>query len=327
MQKILFIHCRRGLFQLTICNSCKHTWQCDNCTANLVTYKRYGEVLDLLCHQCQSSYKYPSKCPECGDEQIVSNFGGIDDLQETLEKEYQLSVVRLDKGLADKNPARMGIQEQEDQTNTQKQAYLTTRIYDPSLDYSIFDRIIFIQADNLLAAPDYLVQEEITKSLSELFIALMQSGNKTQIIFDTKDPTNPYFKSLIALDEHNPQKIDLTTWYKNFLHKESINRKIFNFPPFTNLLLLTSQEKTFEKAKSKLVTVKAYLDTIKKDFEDVSYGSPYPAKFLKRKGMFSYHLLIRFPRNYKQFFSFKTEIQKLASTHNLQVRLNPRHLF
>jgi primosomal protein N' len=87
--KILMIHPRRGLFRLTVCTSCSYKWECNNCSCNLTTYRTSGSLMELICHQCQTTYSYPSSCPKCHGQQILSLVGGIDDLAEKLSSEYE----------------------------------------------------------------------------------------------------------------------------------------------------------------------------------------------------------------------------------------------
>ena len=366
MKPILFIHSRRGLFQLTSCQSCHYKFGCDNCDCNLTTYRTFESNMQLLCHQCQSYYTYPKICPMCKSHDISSNFGGIDELIEVLKTNFKKEVVKIEsKNIIDYQPNLV---------------YVTTRIFDPSLEYSKFSKIIFIRAENLMASPDYLVNEDVHRSLAEM---LLQIDHTTEVVFDTSNPDLPFFTELAKLNsdisesqtysetfdiemidqinvtattvstelpedlspEHTlpedsinqvkaspslPQKTstpNIITWYTNFVEEESKNRQKFKFPPFDNLVLLTTQEKSKEKSIQKINSARQYLFGYKNELQSITIGTPYQAKFLKRKGMFSHHLLVKFPRQYTQYFELRNIIKSVASTYNLQARLNPRHLF
>jgi primosomal protein N' len=376
MKPILFIHPRRGLFQLTSCNTCHYKFGCDNCDCNLTTYRTYEGNMQLLCHQCQSYYNFPKVCPMCKGSDISSNFGGVDELIEVLKKDFAKNVVKVESKTAmDYDP---------------KFVYVTTRVFDPSLEYNKFSKIIFIRAENLLASPDYLVNEDVHRSLVELFL---QVDETTEIVFDTSNPDLLFFQELAKLNsfvegdevfsenfdydsefnktshsEYSEEsvaskdfnsKFDLESntnnrsffrqddtvgslnkvnsdksknstiidWYTAFVEEESRNRQKFLFPPFYNLILLTTQEKSKEKSIQKINSARQYLFGYKNQLKSLTIGSPYQAKFLKRKGMFSHHLLLRFPRQYGQYFELRDIVKSVASTYNLQARLNPRHLF
>jgi hypothetical protein len=92
---------------------------------------------------------------------VVSKFGGIDDLAETLQTKLNKNVVRLDAEKSfEKIQNAMSLNEENPES-----IFVTTRVFDPAIPYSRFAKIIFIQAENLLASPDYLVQEEIKKEI------------------------------------------------------------------------------------------------------------------------------------------------------------------
>ncbi|MBC7472549.1 MAG: hypothetical protein H7196_04820 [candidate division SR1 bacterium] len=310
-QKTLFIFPKRGLYTLTKCTNCGHGFQCEHCDANLVTYRKWEKNLELVCHQCQTYYNYPLKCPKCASTEISSYFGGVDELVEIVVKESGNPVYRYDDK---KRSKEMAIT-----TNA-----VTTRIFDPSIPYSNFTHIVFVEAQNLLASPDYLVQEEIHKQLLELMLSISE---QTEIIFDTNSPDLELFIGLARLDKNHPEHLDKKQWFINFLTTEAKSREMFNFPPFVNTLLLTTQQKNKDKSFEIINHVRSELIKIKQQLPDLTISSPYQARFLKRKGMFSYHVLVRFPRQYKDIGKLREEIMQLGSIYGVQIRLNPRHLF
>lgn len=351
---ILFIHCRKGLYQLTRCKECDYVWECKNCSAKLTTYRDEEKNLYLLCHQCQTSYLYPKICPKCSSKEVFSLFEGVDNLIESLEKKYKCQVVRLDQIKKKKNknlnstiselkkqkPVDINFQES-------RKVYVTTRIYDPSIDYN-FEKIIFIQAENLLASPDYLVQEEVFKQLAELFFTLenqnfklnfvnddktldenlgkKEKDKQVEIIFDTQSNKLDLFQSLTVLNQ-DLDSSRIFNWYLSFLEQELKIRQTFQFPPFVNLLLLTSQESNQKTALEKIEQSKQILDQYLTELPDIQISNPYPAKFLKRKNRYSFHLLIRYPTQYKFLPRLRELILWVANQKNLQIRKNPRHLF
>jgi primosomal protein N' (replication factor Y) (superfamily II helicase) len=311
-QKILFIFPKRGLYSMTKCTDCGYVFECNQCDANLVTYRKWEKNLELVCHQCQSYYSYPLDCPKCHGKEISSNFGGVEELVEIIEKESGKKVLRYDNAKAVKGIEHIHA--------------VTTRIFDPSIPYSSYEKVIFIEAHNLLASPDYLVSEEIHKALFELFLSLRE---ESAVVFDTHSPDLETFHELVRLNKESPEHLSFEQWHSSFLQKEEKNREQFNFPPFNNLLLITSHEKTKEASLEKINHVVHDIKRMKTSgtLPELSISSPYPSRFLRRKGLFSYHSLVRFPRKYQEIGHLRKEIMELASIYNVQVRLNPRHVF
>ena len=361
----LFIHPRKGLFQLTRCKDCGHNFQCTNCDANLVTYRTSQFKLELICHQCQSFYNYPNKCPNCHGQNISSLFAGIDELANFLKafsqvepykygskspapewlqnkKSVSINTRIAPKGLIDEenidylvqeNNSLIQITQNSSKVNILSDTILsliehenavTTRVFDPQIPYEKFHKIVFVQADNLLASPDYLVQEDIHKQIAEL---LVRVSKESQVYFDTFNPDLDFFQEIKRLNEGNKEYQSVQIWYNNFLLIERRLREKFKFPPFYNLLLITSQEKNKENALTVLQDMKNYISKIIKEIPEIEVGSPYPARFFKRKNLFSYHILIRYPKGYSKFSVLRQTIGTLALQKRLQVRLNPKHLF
>jgi primosomal protein N' (replication factor Y) (superfamily II helicase) len=304
--RILFIHPRRGLFQLTQCGECGYNFGCENCDANLVTYKTWERNMELVCHQCQSYYNYPLDCPECHSLKLKSKVGGIDELENQLKTSFGVSeVVRLDKK-STYNPAL--------------QLALTTRIFDPGIDYSAFHKIVFINAQNLLASADYLVFEDTTKALAEL---LKSTTANQQLIFDSRVESD-LFDGLLKL---NQPEYTLYDWYNVFLTHENINREQFKFPPYYNLILLTTQHKNRDQAWNSANELYSSLKTQLIQHSTISLTAPYQAKFLRRKGLYSYHVLLKYPKAYQRFFELRDIIHSLSDPYSTQIRLNPKHIF
>ncbi len=304
--KILFIHPRRGLYQITQCKECNYVFDCENCDAHLVTYRTWDKNMELVCHQCQAYYNFPKKCGECHSHNLISAAPGIDELEVQLQTLYPDEVImRLDKR----------------HKNIEHSIAATTRIWDPGLDYSFYDKIVLINAHNMLASPDYLVYEDISKSLAELVKA---TNSDQELILDTKNDSD-MFEELVKL---NQDGYTLHNWYEGFLSKESKNRELFQFPPYSNIILMTIQmrnkDKSWDNAKILHTELKKQLAH---GHDGVSVTYPYPARFLKRKGMFSYHVLLKYPKGYGKFFELRDIIQSLADPYSTQIRLNPKHLF
>ncbi|NJS41046.1 hypothetical protein HC766_01490 [Candidatus Gracilibacteria bacterium] len=52
--------------------------------------------LELVCHQCQSYYSYPTQCENCGENGISSFIGGIDKLAQEIKTITDVEPTRLD---------------------------------------------------------------------------------------------------------------------------------------------------------------------------------------------------------------------------------------
>jgi len=307
-QKTLIIYPRRGLFQLTFCQSCGYRFECEQCDTNLTTYRAGQKSLELICHQCQNYYNYPNQCPKCGSTEIMSRYGGIEDLQEKIA-EHQ-PVFRF----GEKKPAG---------TAQGAAIHLSTRLFDPAIEYNQYSTVLIARAENLNASPDYLVQEDTAKSITEL---LLNMNPDASLILDIPTGHTDIFSFLDTYTNTAHQHpATALTHHSDFLQEESHIRQQFKFPPHWNILLITSQEKKSDAAHHKITEFIKQLRGY--NFENVSISSAYPARFFKRKNMYSYHVLIKYPKQYDQFPQLRGAVLQLSDLLRVQVRLNPRHVF
>ena len=191
---------------------------------------------------------------------------------------------------------------------------VSNKIFDIELDYTQYQKIIITHCENLFLGVDYQAIEETCKSLTELLINL---ANHTEVVFDNKQG-NQYLEGIDKPLE----------WFSNIMAKESMNREKFFFPPANNLILFTANEKTNIQAIAKLQATRQELLHLQTTLQELGKPShPYEARILRRKGLYSMHLYLKYPKNYSQITELNSAIRRIKKQYNLIVRLNPRHIF
>jgi primosomal protein N' len=191
---------------------------------------------------------------------------------------------------------------------------VSNRIFDPLLDYNDYDRIIITHAENLFLGIDYQSIEEAAKSLTEL---LVNVNDHTKIVFDQKSGGS------ILDGIESP-----ITWFNNIIEKEKQNRVKFAFPPAVNLILISSSDKTHSQSEAKLNVVRKELVELQSKLPELGMPSyPYEAKMLRRRGFYTMHMFIKYPKNYNSVTTLNQVIGELKTRYRLTVRLNPRHIF
>ena len=247
--------------------------------------------MELVDHTTQKTYSYPKGCPKCDNINIVSQLPGVEELKEkikTLDASVKFEV--------------------------------SNRVFDPAIDYTSFDKIVFIQAENLTASMDYLVSEDIVSSLVKVMSSCTPAN---EIIFDTRSSELWIFDDIKRL---SLGEITLDELYNNFLKKEAASRERFGFPPYKNIILVTSHNKKNADSYKLSKTVYEELKTRLKDIEEIELYPPYPAKMLKRVNMYSYHFIIKYPKKYTGYSKLRDEINSVGTSYGVQIRLNPRNL-
>jgi primosomal protein N' (replication factor Y) len=85
-QALLFLN-RRGYAPLTLCRTCGHRLQCDECSSWLVEHRFRKQ---LMCHHCGHHEPVPEQCPACGDGHSLVPCGpGIERLAEEAQARFE----------------------------------------------------------------------------------------------------------------------------------------------------------------------------------------------------------------------------------------------
>jgi len=152
------------------------------------------------------------------------------------------------------------------------------------------------------------------------------------IIFDTTNPDLEVLQkfiqlNVISVDKTNPYE-DLLALYSDNISRELVIRQKFHLPPYYNLLLLSLNGKNLDKLKENVFTLYKWLKGATKDLQpELELTAPYTAKLLKRKGYYTYHLLLKYPKNFKHIKELDKILKPVIADMHIQARLNPRHIF
>lgn len=88
---------RRGFAPALFCGDCGHTFGCPNCSAKMVLHQRARQ---LRCHHCDHREPIPSKCPDCGNQDLTAVGHGTQRVEETLRAFLPKAAVSVSTGTA-----------------------------------------------------------------------------------------------------------------------------------------------------------------------------------------------------------------------------------
>lgn len=93
-QVIIFLN-RRGYAPVLTCPSCGWLSKCPHCSTYAVYHKFHGK---LVCHHCGWSTPVYSRCPDCGNVDLLPMGAGTQRIEETLEQLWpQARILRIDR--------------------------------------------------------------------------------------------------------------------------------------------------------------------------------------------------------------------------------------
>ena len=220
-QVILFQN-RRGYAPYLQCPSCGEVPKCPNCDVSMTYHKA---THSLVCHCCGHSTSVPRVCPKCQNEMRAQGFG-----TERLEEEIQAlfpcaRVARMDLDTTRKKDGHQRIIDQFAQHEVD--ILIGTQMVTKGLHFNDVSLVVVLQADSLLNQPDFRSYEHGFQMLEQVSGRAGRTGDQGEVMIQTFDPKNPVFEYLKRHD------------YQALYQQQIEERKLFNFPPFHRMIMLT----------------------------------------------------------------------------------------
>ena len=234
-QTMIFLN-RRGYTSYLKCNDCGKIFKCPNCDVAM-TYHKNSNL--LLCHYCSHVEKNITQCDKCGSINISSGSIGTQKIEEELKEIYpEISILRMD---ADTTVARNSHQEILDKFKNEKVDVLVgTQMISKGHDIANVTLVGILGVDNMLAMTDFMASEKAYSNISQVAGRAGRGDLAGRVIIPTFDTNNYILDAIIKND------------YESFYESEIKYRKIFNYPPFMDIILfeLSSKDLNILKKES-----------------------------------------------------------------------------
>jgi primosomal protein N' (replication factor Y) len=276
-QTILFIN-RRGFHSSLSCTACGEVVQCQECSIPMTLHRSENR---LICHICGARRLPPQKCPACGDPGI--KFGGFGtERVETIVREVfpQARVARVDTDtMQRKNQLRDTLREFRSQ---KLDILIGTQMIAKGLDFPNVTLVGVLNADLALNIPDFRAAERTFQLLVQVAGRAGRGDILGEVLVQTFTPHSP----AIQFSRHND--------FEGYAQQELEHRRLFEYPPFSHVLLITSRGKHQVQAEFALQTLARRLREGLP--EGVIMGEPCPAPLAKAHGQYRFQLLLRTPK-------------------------------
>ena len=219
-QTILFLN-RRGYSTFVMCRECGYVAKCKNCDISL-TYHRFENK--LKCHYCGYEIPIISECPECKSKKVKYFGTGTQKLEEEMHKLFpEASTIRMDIDTVSKKNSH------EDILNSFKNdkidILIGTQMVVKGHQFPNVTLVGVITADSSLNLDDYRAVERTFQTLVQV---AGRSGREEngRVIIQTYNPDH------YAIIDSQKQDYDL------FYNQEIALRKMLNYPPFCDIILI-----------------------------------------------------------------------------------------
>ncbi len=255
-KSILYLN-KRWNFSSLVCQSCSYYYKCKNCDIALSVHENPDK---LVCHTCWASWNLIKVCIKCGSDSLKKIWVWTKKIEESLKKYFQKKSTSLQEN--EKKDIVDIFRFDLDSTKSKKDKDLSlsrlekadiiiaTKMITTGFDFKNIWVIAVVLAEQEFSFPSYDCEENAYIRLKQLIGRWSRLWEKTQIIIQTFIPDNPMIKSIC---EKN---------YKNFFLDTLKERKLFNYPPFVEMVVLEYRNKSETKALNFMLNLKNKLDLI-----------------------------------------------------------------
>lgn len=283
-QVILFQN-RRGYNPYLICGVCGFIPQCNHCSVSLTLHKYSNK---LHCHYCASQYPKLITCPACGSNNWLEKNFGTEKIEELLEDEFpKYKIARMDVDSVRGKKAHDNLIQLFEQHRLD--ILVGTQMVVKGLDFDKVALVGILDADGLLSFADFRVNERAFQLMEQVS---GRAGRKTEQGKVIIQATNTKHPVLLLVQQHD---------YKGFYTAEIENRKLFFYPPFSRIVLLTLKHKNkvvVENAADKLAAL------LRQDLKEYIVGPAAPV-VNRIRNQYLMEILIKLPKERGMSITYK----------------------
>jgi primosomal protein N' (replication factor Y) len=291
-QSLLFLN-RRGYAPLTLCKKCGHKITCSNCSSNPTFHQKINR---LVCHHCGISKKLINICPNCAQEDCLTNCGiGVEKLKEEVLQYFP--------------KARIGLMTSDVIKTIDQAENLVEQILAHKIDIIIGTQMIakghhfpslalvgIIDGDGSFFNGQLRSAERSYQLLTQVIGRAGRHHYRGRVILQTYNPENIIFKKVIKGSKNE------------FLEEEIKARKAMNFPPFGKMaqIIFSGSDENLVVDFAKFVLKKFPINPA------IEIFGPAPMPIARVKNRYYYRLTIKTDK--------KINLQNLIATCMIKVK-------
>jgi primosomal protein N' (replication factor Y) len=222
-EQVILFQNRRGFSPFVQCDGCGHVAKCRYCDVSL-TYHKYNSA--LTCHYCGYSIAMPSVCPACNCPDIRTKGFGTEKIEDELAILIpDARIARLDLDATKSKYAYGRILHDFEMHSVD--ILIGTQMIAKGLDFGNVSLVGIMNADNLLNFPDFRAYERSFQLMSQVAGRAGRKDKPGEVIIQTSMPENPVIRQVVRHD------------YDAFFSTQTDERRLFNYPPFCRLIILS----------------------------------------------------------------------------------------
>ncbi len=276
-QCILFLN-RRGYAPVSICRKCGQVLTCPACSVSL----NYHEDRQMnICHYCNYQEKVSSRCKECGSNYLELTGLGTQKVEADIRRIFpEARIARLDLD----SSKVAGAQEKilQSMKNKEIDILIGTQMVAKGLDFPAVSLVGIINADAMLNIPDYRAGERTFQLMVQSSGRAGRGDMPGEVVIQTYNPDHPVIGWAV---EHD---------YQAFYNAEIENRRLLNYPPFTNLMRMVlsglNEEQVKHSAEILLLQINDCIDARE---DDIDILGPAPCPISKLRNRYRQQIILK----------------------------------
>jgi primosomal protein N' (replication factor Y) len=276
-QAILVIN-RRGSASVVLCRDCGYVQICPECQRPLVFH---ANTLSLRCHHCGATAPVARQCPACESVRIRYLGGGTQRVEREVQIRFpHLRVARLDRDIVERKGEAMRVVDRFAAGDSD--VLVGTALVAKGLDVPQVTLVGVVSADVALNLPDQRAAERTYQFLTQAIGRAGRGDKAGTAIIQTYLPDHPV---IAALGDEDASE---------FYSAELASRRLFNAPPFGDVIKLTIALEDRAVAEKKAVEMAAQLrERAAMASGGVEVLGPLPAYIARRAGRWRFHVVLR----------------------------------
>lgn len=280
-QVLLFLN-RRGYSPLLMCHTCGLHFECKQCDAHMVLYKRPAR---LRCHHCNYTMPPPKQCPHCLSTVLITVGVGTEKLSDALVKQFpEANVTQMDGDTINSRTKLQAVLD--DIYSGNVQIVVGTQMLAKGHHFPEVTLVAVVDADHGLFNPDFRATERMAQLLLQVAGRAGRAEKPGEVYIQTHHPDHPLLKLLLAQG------------YPAFARAVLAERHKAVLPPYSRIAALRAEAKTALKASTFLNEVRCALEAYFAQHNDNTLSKvqgPIPLGMQRKAGYYRMQLLFQAP--------------------------------